>query len=73
MQKLKIGFFILINIVAIYLIGPHPEKPYFDEILPAVPSQISIDEYVSLPGDASLAVRFQSHVPAQAFFSIKKI
>jgi esterase/lipase len=47
MQKLKIGFFILINIVAIYLLGPHPEKPYFDEILPSVPSQISIDEYIS--------------------------
>ena len=46
MQKLKFGFFILINLVAIYLLGPHPEKPYFDDILPAIPSQISIDEYI---------------------------
>ena len=47
MHKLKIGFIILINIVAIYLLGPHPEKPYLDEILPAVPSQISMDQYVT--------------------------
>ena len=47
MRKLKIGFFISINIAAIYLLGPHPEKPFFDDVLPYIPNQISIDDYVS--------------------------
>jgi len=47
MRKLKIGFFISINIVAIYLLGPHPEKPYFDNALPYISYQNSIDDYVS--------------------------
>jgi len=47
MRKLKIGFFISINLVAIYLLGPHPEKPFFDNVLPYIPHQISIDDYVS--------------------------
>ena len=47
MRKLKIGFFITINIAAIYLLGPHPEKPFFDNVLPYIPHQISIDDYVS--------------------------
>lgn len=32
---------------AIYLLGPHPEKPYFDNALPYISNQISIDDYVS--------------------------
>ena len=47
MRKLKIGFFILINLVAIYLLGPHPEKPYFDDVLTVISAQIALDEYVS--------------------------
>jgi hypothetical protein len=47
MRKLKIGFFISINIAAIYLLGPHPEKPFFDNVLPYISNQISIDDYVS--------------------------
>jgi len=47
MRKLKIGFFISINIAAIYLLGPHPEKPFFDDVLPYISNQISIDDYVS--------------------------
>ena len=47
MRKLKIGFFISINMVAIYLLGPHPEKPYFDNALPYISNQISVDDYVS--------------------------
>ena len=47
MRKLKIGFFISINIVAIYLLGPHPEKPYFDDVLPYISNQITVDDYVS--------------------------
>ena len=47
MRKLKIGFFISINIVAIYLLGPHPEKPYFDNALPYISNQITVDDYVS--------------------------
>ena len=47
MRKLKIGFFISINMAAIYLLGPHPEKPYFDNALPYISNQISIDDYVS--------------------------
>jgi pimeloyl-ACP methyl ester carboxylesterase len=47
MRKLKIGFFISINIAAIYLLGPHPEKPFFDDVLPYISNHISIDDYVS--------------------------
>ena len=47
MRKLKIGFFISINIAAIYFLGPHPEKPFFDDVLPYISNQISIDDYVS--------------------------
>jgi len=47
MRKLKIGFFISINIVAIYLLGPHPEKPYLNDVLPYIPHQINVDDYVS--------------------------
>jgi len=47
MRKLKIGFFISINLAAIYLLGPHPEKPFFDDVLPYISNQISIDDYVS--------------------------
>jgi hypothetical protein len=36
-------------------------------------SSLCIDEFVSLPPDASLSVRFHSAVPAQGFFSIKKM
>lgn len=34
---------------------------------------LTIDEYVSLPADAVLAMRFHSAATAQAFFSIKKM
>ena len=34
---------------------------------------LSIDEFVSLPPDATLSVRFHSAVPAQGFFSVKKM
>ena len=34
---------------------------------------LSIEEHVSLPADALLAVRFESAAPAQAFLSIKKL
>jgi len=47
MRKWRIGFFILINLVAIYLLGPHPEKPYFDDVLVSISDKIAIDDYVS--------------------------
>jgi esterase/lipase len=47
MRKLVFGFRILINIVGIFLLGPHPEKPYFDNVLPSISDQIPIDAYVS--------------------------
>ena len=47
MRKLKIGFFISVLIVAFYLLGPHPKKPFFDNVLPSISNQISIDDYVS--------------------------
>ena len=47
MRKLRIGLFVIINILALYLLGPHPAKPYFDDILPNIPDQISVDNYVS--------------------------
>ena len=34
---------------------------------------LSIDEFVSLPLEAQLSVRFHSAVPAQGFFAIKKM
>lgn len=34
---------------------------------------LSIDEYVSLPKECTLSVRYHSAVPAQGFFSIKKM
>lgn len=34
---------------------------------------LCIEEHVSLPADALLAVRFESAAPAQAFLSIKKL
>ena len=34
---------------------------------------VSIDEYISLPPDAALSVRYHSQSVAQAFFSIKKL
>jgi hypothetical protein len=34
---------------------------------------ISVEEYVSLPPEATLSVRFHAAVPAQGFFSIKKM
>lgn len=47
MRKLVFSIRILINIVGIYLLGPHPAKPYFDDVLPAISDQIPIDAYVS--------------------------
>ena len=47
MRKLVFGFRILISIVGIFLLGPHPEKPYFDDVLPAISDQIPIEAYVS--------------------------
>jgi hypothetical protein len=34
---------------------------------------LGLEEHVSLPADAKLAVRFNSQAAAQAFFSIKKL
>jgi hypothetical protein len=34
---------------------------------------ISIDEYVSLPVDALLAVRYHSTTPSQGFLALKKV
>lgn len=34
---------------------------------------MTIDEHVSLPANAKIAVRFNSQAAAQAFFSIKKL
>ena len=47
MRKLRIGLIITINIVALYLLGPHPDKPFFDDVLPALSDKIAIDDYVS--------------------------
>lgn len=47
MRKLVFSFRILINLVGIFLLGPHPAKPYFDDVLPAISDQIPIDAYVS--------------------------
>jgi len=34
---------------------------------------ISVDEYVSLPVDALLAVRYHSTTPSQGFLALKKV
>jgi hypothetical protein len=36
-------------------------------------SCVCMEEYVSLPAEAELSVRFHSAAPAQAFFAIRKI
>jgi len=46
MRKFRIGLFVIMGILALYLLGPHPSKPNLNELLPVLPDQISIDNYV---------------------------
>jgi hypothetical protein len=36
-------------------------------------SSLTIDEHVSLPPDATLSIKYYSSIPAQGFFSIRKL
>jgi esterase/lipase len=47
MRILKISLASLVLLAIIYLLGPSPKTPVFDNQLPNIPTNISVDDYVS--------------------------
>ncbi len=47
MRALKISFSLLAVLVIVYFLGPQPQKPNFNNLLPAIADSANMDSYVS--------------------------